>query len=182
MRKVYRNILVTFPQWSTRVSLGWSHLQLSRLEVELIVGLTSILAYFGVGLLKSGMASSFLISIPMEIQRRQKKKSDNHKHRAHVTLMFRESNDLVTTHLSSSVASFSWVWQTHGVTLVIFTAVGLGRTTGYGLFHIGSRVGFLFTHTNLLGKNLWLSSDTIAQPLEASFELSSESIAGPLRT
>ena len=46
-----------------------------------------------------------------------------------------------------SVPSFSWVWWVHRVTLVTFTAVGVVRTTGYGHFHVDSRlwVRMLFT-------------------------------------
>lgn len=93
---------------------------------------------------------------------KNKVKQNNHSHRAHVSLLFSGSEDLVTTHLSlSSVASFSWVWWHYGVTPMTFTTVRMVRTAGYRPFNIGSKlwVRILFTYRRSPGWNLWASSD-----------------------
>lgn len=80
----------------------------------------------------------------------KKVKWDNHSRRARVSLSLRPE-DLVLTHLSwCSVASFSWTWWVHGVTLLwgrwgpqgmSFSIVAPGSGSGFSLPTQGCKTG-----------------------------------------
>lgn len=70
-----------------------------------------------------------------------KTKQDYHSHRTWVSFItFSRLEDLVMINLMlSSMASLSWVWWIHSMTLVTSIAIGMVGTTGYRPFHVNLR-------------------------------------------